>query len=526
MSTRPGICPPAQRGVILVPVVFLALIIAGLSLGFLIEAEGGVNSVRLAESRLKAFEIAEMGIVLAELEIRGRRDNADDGIGNVSGSFAGGTYVVAVAQELDSDERWTLTARGSYGHSVRRLQVGVRRRAKHNAVEGLYAKEELVFGGAGKTDAFDSRAGDYANQATSADAAGSYAEAGGDIGSGMGISVLGASTTVRGSAIPGPGFTTDVSGGALVTGDSVPRLVVVDLPPTPYQEFLDAYDSNQNAELTGANAAAEPEVHVESIEDADLEGLSDTQVDSLTESDMMTMTDAQADERTFDELLTDNYTTYLTTVDPTLLDFTKAEYDEHMIKLRQDLSYAVPVDADDATSGGTTTPTGSTNGAGRVSYNALTGELRATAGAELILDGGVYFFSDIRLVGNSKLIVRGPSKIYVTGRLDFGGGSIVNETGSAENLRIFAHPYALPTHAPPSTTLVKLRGGSAIAASIYAPEVSVTVGGGDNYYGSILAKTISLLGGVFFHYDQALAELNADKRANLERLFWRELGAR
>ena len=154
----------------------------------------------------------------------------------------------------------------------------------------------------------------------------------------------------------------------------------------------------------------------------------------------------------------------------------------------------------------------------------MTKELRATAGAEIVLEGGTYFFSNVRLVGNSRLIVRGPSKIYVTGRFDLGGGSIVNESARPQDLEVIVHGYALPPGSPPSSSLVKVRGGASIAATIYAPEVDVTVGGGDDYYGAIVGKTITLRGGVRFHYDLALGELGS-RGASLERLYWRDLGA-
>lgn len=84
-----------------------------------------------------------------------------------------------------------------------------------------------------------------------------------------------------------------------------------------------------------------------------------------------------------------------------------------------------------------------------------------------MLTGGTYFFSDLRLVGNARLIVRGASKIYVTGRLDLGGGSVINESGKAADLRIFAPPP--------------------------------------------------------YHYDKALLDEGANSGATLERLYWRDL---
>lgn len=504
-----------QHGAVLIPILFFMMLIAGLSMSLLIEVEGSVTAVKHKETSMMALEIAEMGVVQAELEIRGNRDAGTDGVGTVSGSFAGGRYDVTAVQDPALDGRWLITAVGTHGHSVRRIEVGVRRRTKNNRVEGLYAEEALTFGGNSLTDAYDSRTGTYTSQATNTDGGGTYALGGGHVGSGKGISVLGSSAHVRGNAIPGAGFATEVSGGATIQGDTMPRMSSIDLEPTPYADFLAAYSSNQNGTITAAKSDKKTPEAVADVSDTVLAGMSDMEVEALKSADTLLLTDAEL----------------LTTSDAELLS---ATYDSAFSVTTISLDTSLSAETTTTETTTTSSPGGGPSGGGggpppedegRLSYESTSYELRLTKKSVAVLDGGTYFFSDLRTVGRAQLIIRGPCKIYVTGTLDLGGGTIVNETGKAENLQIFVHPYALPPSAPPSTSLVKVRGGSTIAASIYAPEVDVTIGGGDDFYGAVVGSNVHILGNVRYHYDKALGNLNENSGATLERLFWRELNA-
>ena len=179
-----------ERGTVLVVVILAVLLLGGLSFAFLQEGLAEKASVDLRKSSLLALQISEKGAVESTLEILAQTDSGTDGIGHASGDFAGGEYEVAAVQNPDHPDRWTLSVRGTYGLSTRRLEIGLRRRAGGDFVEGLFAKDTLTFNGSTQTDAYDSRVGTYANQALNSDAGGSYAEGGGHVGSNRDVVLL------------------------------------------------------------------------------------------------------------------------------------------------------------------------------------------------------------------------------------------------------------------------------------------------------------------------------------------------
>ncbi len=158
---------------------------------------------------------------------------------------------------------------------------------------------------------------------------------------------------------------------------------------------------------------------------------------------------------------------------------------------------------------------------GNLSWNSTTYALSMKAGGTLTLPGGTYFFSAFSLSGGSTVKFTGPSKVYVTGSLDLSGGTLLN-TGVPSDLVINAHPYALPSGFAPTTTQVKLNGGSASRFALYGPDALLTIGGGGDIYGAAVVKRITINGNCRYHYDKALADIGITGAARVERLYWRE----
>ncbi len=161
------------------------------------------------------------------------------------------------------------------------------------------------------------------------------------------------------------------------------------------------------------------------------------------------------------------------------------------------------------------------NGQG-IQYNAATYSLRVNAGGNVVLSGGTYFFTDLILQGGGMLTINGPSTFYVTGRLNVGGGQLVNPSGLAQNLIVNAHPYALPQGHNPSDLQLVVNGSASTAMAVYAPERDIMVDGGSPFFGSIVGRSVTLQGGTQFHYDRALGDLSWDRKARVERVYWRE----
>jgi hypothetical protein len=240
----------AQAGNTSLVALFLALALGGLSVGLVQESSAARAAATRQESSLKALEIAEAGLARAEVEVRSQVDLGGDGIGNVAGSFANGSYEVTATPDPVSVDRVILRAKGTQALSVRRVEIGVRRRRRAQFVEGLFSKDGLSVNGNQRTDAYDSRLGTYASQATNTDGSGPYAMHGGHLGSNQEITIHGSANTIRGNVIPGPLHTVDLSGSPTITGDMIPRDEEIAIPDTPQSAFAAAVATNDNENWT------------------------------------------------------------------------------------------------------------------------------------------------------------------------------------------------------------------------------------------------------------------------------------
>jgi hypothetical protein len=237
----------AERGSLLLASLLIAMMLAGLSVGLITEGFAARANVTRSDTSLRALEVAEVGLARAELELASNLDPGGDGIGTLSGTWAGGTYQVTMVAADPMVERFTARAVGVVGNSRREIEVGLRRRSSGAFIEGLFSMNDLVFGGNSVTDAYDTRVGTYASQAVNTDAYGTYADLGGNLGSNTGfITLMGSSVTVRGDAVPGPGRSVYEHGNPVVTGDTAPREAERPVPPIPYSEFSGAAASNNN----------------------------------------------------------------------------------------------------------------------------------------------------------------------------------------------------------------------------------------------------------------------------------------
>ncbi len=236
-----------ERGLVIIPLLMVAILIAGLTLVLLEESVGEVRRVSFAEQRLRALEIAEIGLLRAEMELRSGSDADGDGLGTLTGTVDGGAYEVR-STLLDANERlYKLESRGTRGLAVRRLEAGVRVLPDTYFKHALFAKQSLRLSGHCWSDAFDTRLGTYASQSTNTVSGlhGLVADAGGHLGSNGSIRVTG-SGGILGDAIPGPGDVARLNGGAFVAGDTTPRSETLEIADPPYEAFLAAFEANDN----------------------------------------------------------------------------------------------------------------------------------------------------------------------------------------------------------------------------------------------------------------------------------------
>ena len=112
-----------------------------------------------------------------------------------------------------------------------------------------------------------------------------------------------------------------------------------------------------------------------------------------------------------------------------------------------------------------------------------------------------------KLAGNSTIAL-GPSPslkvaVNVVGSgihgdvIDFTGGSLTNASFDPSRFQLL---YG-------GEESIKLSGGTTPAATVYAPDAAVSLGGNTDFYGSILGKTVSANTQIKFHYDKNLGNL-------------------
>ena len=147
-------------------------------------------------------------------------------------------------------------------------------------------------------------------------------------------------------------------------------------------------------------------------------------------------------------------------------------------------------------------PSGCSGSAGNIvlapgTYNALLG----SGTANVHLNAGTYNFYSFTFSGTISIVVdSGPVTINLTspGSPIAASGSWVNNPGGKPtDLRI---NYS-------GTGSIPLSGASGNYALIYAPNATVAVSGGTQFYGSVIAKTFTTSGTTSFHFDSALASM-------------------
>jgi Tfp pilus assembly protein PilX len=156
-------------------------------------------------------------------------------------------------------------------------------------------------------------------------------------------------------------------------------------------------------------------------------------------------------------------------------------------------------------------------GSGTSSYGAVT----TTAATALSVSGGgvaAYEMTDVAtsmsFTGSGTILVylnsiaqNGADGITITPdpganlQVIFYAITSINITGNAGN-NVGGKPFNLLFYGLPTCTTVDLGGTSSTSASVYAPNANVTIHGTADFYGSLVASTITDSGTPNFHYDE------------------------
>ncbi|ODT62832.1 hypothetical protein ABS71_15160 [bacterium SCN 62-11] len=127
------------------------------------------------------------------------------------------------------------------------------------------------------------------------------------------------------------------------------------------------------------------------------------------------------------------------------------------------------------------------------------GSVSTAALGQVRLNPGTYVFDSLNVLAGS-IVTNGPVKIYIKTRAQVGVGGLANTTLKPSNMILILADGANSTVA----------GGSQAAAVIYGPKADINIVGGNDIYGAVIGKTVSVLAGSRLHFDEDLKTLKFD----------------
>lgn len=151
---------------------------------------------------------------------------------------------------------------------------------------------------------------------------------------------------------------------------------------------------------------------------------------------------------------------------------------------------------------------------GDYTYDAGTFELDLMTNDTLVLDSGVYFFSDITLSSNSHIQVAPGAQvtIYMTGNLTLGNNATVNMSANPADCVIFS-----------KGTIVTIGMSTQISAAFFSESSDVSISNDCQFYGSIIAKSVTIINSACVHYDLALRDYQHGKTGVIDMIAWKQL---
>ena len=148
------------------------------------------------------------------------------------------------------------------------------------------------------------------------------------------------------------------------------------------------------------------------------------------------------------------------------------------------------------------TPATFTNGTTLTTGTYRVNSINLSGGGVGTINGNVtiYVTGSLKLSGGSQVVILpgGSLTVYLDDKLNVSGGSIVNETLDPHNLTIYGTS---------TCTSINYSGNSAFYGVMYAPAAKMTISGGNDSYGSLIANSVNISGGAAVHYDESLGNI-------------------
>jgi hypothetical protein len=166
-------------------------------------------------------------------------------------------------------------------------------------------------------------------------------------------------------------------------------------------------------------------------------------------------------------------------------------------------------DVEEPFTGGGFTPTAGTIGGTNYSYVLTDGNWQLTtlslgsSGSVLVSgDAVLYVTGDVSLSGHAYIYIEPGAtlQMYVAGETAaIGGQGVMNANATAASFSYWGLP---------SNTTISMGGNAAFTGTIYAPQATLTLGGGGSteydFVGATITGSVKLNGHFKFHYDEAL----------------------
>lgn len=123
----------------------------------------------------------------------------------------------------------------------------------------------------------------------------------------------------------------------------------------------------------------------------------------------------------------------------------------------------------------------------------------------------------VNVAGTAEIIIPDGSSLtlYTAADVKIAGRGITNGNVQPISCQIYG------TSTTPSGQDMQITGNGSLAAVVYAPNGDVTINGNGDIMGSVVARNIKLTGNAAFHYDESLAERDANEPFTIAK--WREL---
>ncbi len=236
-----------QAGSALIIGLLVVLMLLASSAVLLLVSGAEMQVVSGARDSQQALFLSEAGINEAIVEVNRGVDANGDGLGSLSRSYGGGTYVVTATL---SGTDYTVRSTGTFRGRSRVVEVVLVRSAKVRFTKAIVAGRTLQVKNDAFVDSYNSTTSSYSSQAGSTHRSMPRAGTAGHVASGKNIK-LENYAGIYGDATPGPTGTVAQGGTAVVTGSTAPAgtftpPAIVVPPPIASTGALAISSSGQN----------------------------------------------------------------------------------------------------------------------------------------------------------------------------------------------------------------------------------------------------------------------------------------